>query len=147
MKVILLENVKGQGKKGDIINVKDGYGMFLVKDKKAVNATDGSINRLNKENEAKAREEELLIKEMQSLKVKLESNKYSFKVKTGEHDRVFGSISTKQIASELKNKGFDIDKKQIHLDHELSALGTHNVDIILHKKVTATIKIDLIKEK
>lgn len=145
MKVILLTDVKGQGKKGDIITVKDGYGMFLIKDKKAVNATDGSINRLNKENAERALEENLLIKEMKTLKGKLESTKISFKVKTGEHDRVFGSVSTKQITNELKNKGFNIDKKQIRLDHELMSLGTHNVDIILHKQVTATIKVVLNK--
>jgi len=145
MKVILLTDVKGQGKKGDIINVKDGYGMFLIKDKKAVNATDGSINRLNKENAERALEENLLVKEMQSLKKELEKNRYKFKVKTGEQDRVFGSISTKQIALELKNQGFNIDKKQIRLNNDLASLGTHNVDIILHKQVTATIKVELVK--
>lgn len=145
MKVILLTDVKGQGKKGDIITVKDGYGMFLIKDKKAVNATDGSINRLNKENAEKALEENLLIKEMKKVKEELERTKISFKVKTGEHDRVFGSVSTKQITNELKGKGFNIDKKQIRLDHELMSLGTHNVDIILHKQVVATVKIVLTK--
>lgn len=145
MKVILLKDVKGQGKTGDIINVKDGYGMFLIKDKKAINATDGSINRLNKENAERALEENLLIKDMQSLKKELEKNIYKFKVKTGEQDRVFGSVSTKQIALELKNKGYNIDKKQIHLNNDLTSLGIHNVDVTLHKQVIATIKVQLVK--
>ena len=145
MKVILLTDVKKLGKKDAIIDVKDGYGNFLIKENKAVSATLGSINRLNKENSLKALEENLLIKEMQSLKTKMEKVKYEIKVKTGTGDRVFGSVSTKQIAGMLKEKGFSIDKKQIHLDHELTSLGTHNVDIVLHKQVTATIKINLVK--
>ena len=82
---------------------------------------------------------------MQALKEKMKKEKYEFKVKTGSQDRVFGSISTKQIANMLKEKGYNIDKKQIKLDHELTSLGMHNVDIVLHKQVTATIKINLVK--
>lgn len=145
MKVILLTDIKKLGKKDAIVDVKDGYANFLIKQNKAISATSGSINRLNKENSLKALEENLLVKDMQSLKTKLEKNKYEFKVKTGSQDRVFGSISTKQIANMLKEKGFNIDKKQIHLDHELTSLGIHNVDIILHKQVTATIKVNLVK--
>ena len=104
MKVILLTDVKKLGKKDAIIDVKDGYGNFLIKENKAVSATLGSINRLNKENSLKALEENLLIKEMQSLKTKMEKVKYEIKVKTGTGDRVFGSVSTKQIAGMLKEK-------------------------------------------
>ena len=71
--------------------------------------------------------------------------KISFKVKTGEQDRVFGSISAKQIVEELKTKGYNIDKKQVKINNVISSLGFHNVDIELHKKVVATIKIELKK--
>ena len=145
MKIILLKDVKKQGKKGDIINVADGYGNFLIKNKDAVLATTGGVDRLNKENEQRKIDEENLIKECTKIKNKLEKETFQFKVKTGAQDRVFGSISAKQIETELKNKKYDIDKKQIKINDSLSTLGFHNVDIELHKKVIATIKVELVK--
>lgn len=145
MKIILLKDIKKQGKKGDIINVADGYGNFLIKNKEAVLATSTGVDRLNKENEQKKKEEENLIKECEIIKEKLEKEKIQFKVKTGEQDRVFGSVSAKQIETELKNKKYNIDKKQIKINSALSSLGFHNVTIELHKRVNATLRIELIK--
>lgn len=145
MKVILIKDVKKQGKSGDILNVKDGYGTFLINNGSAVLATLNSCNRLDKENKEKELQENLHIKECEDIKKKLEKLKISFKVKTGEYDRVFGSISPKQIVEELKNKGFNIDKKQIKIDGVIASLGFHNVCIELHKKVIANIKIELTK--
>ena len=145
MKIILLKDVKKHGKKGDIIEVADGYGNFLIKNKEAVLATSGSVDRLNKENAQKKKDEENLIKECNKLKTKLEKENFVFKVKTGAQDKVFGSVSAKQIETELKNKKYDIDKKQIKINNALSTLGFHNVDIELHKKVVATIKVQLVK--
>ena len=145
MKIILLNDVKKQGKKGDILNVADGYGNFLIKNKDAVLATTGGVDRLNKEKAKAKLDEENLIKECTKIKNKLEKEKFQFKVKTGASDRVFGSISAKQIEIELKNKKYDIDKKQIKIIDSLSSLGFHNVDIELHKKVVATIKVELVK--
>lgn len=145
MKIILLEDVKKQGKKGEIIIVADGYGNFLIKDHKAVLASSGSVTRLNNEKEQAKKEEEALIKECEKIKNKLEKEKFIFKVKTGKDDKVFGSISPKQIESELKNKKYNIDKKQIHINEPLSSLGVHNVQIELHKKVSAIIKIEVSK--
>ena len=145
MKIILLEDVRKQGKKGDILEVKDGYGSFLIKNKQAVVASQGSLNRLNRENEAKATALANDIKAADELKKKLEKVELSFKVKTGEGDRVFGSVSPKQIESSLKEKGFAIDKKQIKPTTTLSCLGYHNVEIELHKKVIATIRVSLNK--
>ena len=143
MKIILLEDVKKQGKKGDILNVKDGYGSFLIKDGKAVLATSGGIDRLNRENKAKQKAEEELIKECEKVKNKLEKEQIVFKVKVGAMDKVFGSVSAKQIANQLSK--YNIDKKQIILSSPLSTLGVHNVDVQLHKKVIASIKIQLVK--
>ena len=145
MKIILLEDVRKQGKKGDIIEVKEGYGNFLIKNKQAVLATTTGINRLNEEKMNKALDEEKKIKECENIKKKLEALNISFKVKTGAQDKVFGSVSAKQIEEELSKKGFSINKKLIKINNPLSSLGFHNVDIELHKKVIATIKVQLVK--
>lgn len=143
MKIILLEDVKKQGKKGDILNVKDGYGTFLIKEKKAVLATSGGLNRLDRENKSKEKRELELIAECEKLKKNIEKDTFTFKVKVGAMDKVFGSVSAKQIADKLSK--YKISKKQIKDFSPLSSLGVHIVQIELHKKVIANIKIELVK--
>jgi len=146
MKVIFLKDVKGQGKKGEIKEVKDGYGMnFLIKNKYAVQATETSVNRLKKENQEKALEENLLVKEMEDIKKKLEKEKIVFKAKTGNKDQMFGTISVKQIKEKLSELGYNIKKQDIHLEFPISTLGFHEIEIELHKKVIAKIKIEIKK--
>lgn len=145
MKIILIKDVKKQGKKGEILEVKDGYGNFLISNKSAVLATNFSKERLEKENEKKKAEENELILDCEKIKKKLESKKYSFNVKTGAQDKVFGSISSKQIADELKKLGFNIEKRQIKSTTNLDTLGCHEVLIELHKKVIAKIIVELKK--
>lgn len=145
MKVILISDVRKQGKKGDILDVKDGYGKFLINNHQAVLYTSTSIERLNDE---KKLEKELDLKnraEANKIKEKLSSEKITFKVKTGANDKVFGSISTKQIIDALKEKGYKIDKKQICLDTTISAIGMFNVEINLYKDIKGKILIEVIK--
>ena len=142
MKVILLKDVKKQGKKDQIIDVSDGYANnFLIKQGLAVPCNQVNKNRLDKELKSKEDALEAKIAECEELKKKLEKVEVSFVAKTGKEGRMFGSISSKQIADELKNKGFDIDKKIIKCDHPIDTLGTHIVDIELHKKVNAKINV------
>ena len=143
MRVILLKDVKKQGKKNDIIEVKDGYGTYLINNKLAVLETKGSSKVLQRQTEEALLEENLLLKDCENIKKKLESMTLTFKVNTGKNGQVFGQISTKQIADELKNKGFDIDKRKIKLDVPINTLGTTNVKVILHKKVEASLKVCL----
>ena len=145
MKIILLRDVKKQGKSGDILNVKDGYGTFLINKGEAVLATNNSLDRLNRENEKKEQDEKELIKKCEEIKKKIEKILITFKVKVGANDKVFGSISPKQIIEELKNKGYDVDKKQIKIDSTIDTLGYHFVNIELHKKVVAKLKIEVKK--
>ena len=145
MRVILLKDVKKQGKKDDVIEVKDGYGTYLINNKLAVLETKGSSKILKKQQEEAALEESLLLKECEDIKGKLEKMTLNFKVNTGKNGQVFGQISTKQIVEELKKKGFDIDKRKIKLDVPINTLGVTNVKVILHKNVEATLKIHLQK--
>ena len=147
MKVIFIKDLKGQGKKGDIKEVKDGYGNnFLIKNGYAIQATEGNLKHYNTEKEKEKLNENLKIKDCESLKKELEKLTIKIKVKVGTQDRVFGSVSTKQIVQELKKQGFNIDKKQVVLDNPLSCLGFHNVKLELHKKVEAFVKVELVKE-
>ena len=145
MKVILLKDVKTKGKKDDIIEVSDGYATnFLIKNGLAVQYTKRSKEVLDNEISIREQEEAALIKKCNEIKSKLENKEISFKVKTGAQDKVFGTISSKQIAEELAKLGFAIDKKCIH-NNTIDVLGTHNVLIELHKKVKFYIKIVLKK--
>lgn len=147
MKIILKQDVKGQGKKGDIITVKDGYGKnYLIKNGYGVQADTGELKKLNTENRKKQEEENLRIEEAKKLKDELSKIELIFNVKTGKTDQVFGTISPKQIVTELSKKGFNIDKKKIIEDVPLSSLGTFNVKVILHKTVIGEIKVTLKKE-
>ena len=146
MKVIFIKDLKNQGRKGEVKIVKDGYAEnFLIKKGYAVQVTEESLRKL--EDSKRKEKQEILknTKEAEEEKVKLEKIILSFKVKTGEYDKVFGSISPKQIKEELSKKGYKLDKKQILLDSNISSLGFHNVKIRLYKEVIATIKIELTK--
>ena len=107
--------------------------------------TKGSSKILKKQQEEAALEESLLLKGCEDIKRKLEKMTLNFNVNTGKNGQVFGQISTKQIAEELKKKGFDIDKRKIKLDVPINTLGVTNVKVILHKNVEATLKIHLQK--
>ena len=142
MKVIFLKDVKGQGKKDDIKEVKDGYAEnFLIKNGYAIKYSSRSKEILDNQIEDRNEKEKELIKECEEIKKKLESKTYTFKVKSGKDGKVFGSVSSKMISDELNKLGFKIDKKKILLDGALTTLGYHNVKIELHKKVIAEIKI------
>lgn len=146
MKVIFIKDLKGQGKKGEIKEVKDGYATnYLIKNNYAVKASETSVTKLKKENAEKALEENLLIKDMEVIKQKLEKEKITFKAKTGNQDQMFGTISVKQIKEKLNQLGYDIKKQDIHIKNPIQSIGFHEVEIELHKKVIATIKIEIKK--
>ena len=147
MKVILLKDVKGKGKKDAIINVSDGYANnFLIKNGLAVMYTDTSKKILDKEIKKREDDEQALIASLTKIKDKLKDKKIEFKVKTGKEDRVFGTISSKQISDKLSEMGYKIDKKNIFIDGNIDSLGIHKVKVELHKKVYFYINISLVKE-
>lgn len=142
MKVILIEDVKGTGKKDQIKEVKDGFGSFLIKNKKAVPYSEKSKEVLNSQIEDRKQKETELINECTRLKEKLESLEIKIPVKTGAQGKVFGSISSKQISEELKKHNINIDKKIIEAEN-VNVLGVHLIKINLHKKVKAELKVIL----
>lgn len=146
MEVIFIKDLKNQGKKGQIKNVKDGYAEnFLIKQGYAVKKTKESLAKLECEQRNKAAQDAESKKQATALKVELDKVVLEFKVKTGEGDKVFGSVSVKQIKDELQKKNFKIDKSQIDITNSISSLGFHNVDIKLYPGITATIKVHLVK--
>lgn len=145
MKVIFIKDLKGQGKKNEVKEVKDGYGMnFLVKNGYAVLATESNMHNLQKQTATAALEESLLVKEMEDLKKELEKKVFTFIANTGKQDQMFGQISSKQIKKKLNDEGYQIDKTKIMME-SITTLGVHNVNLELHKDVIATIKIKVVK--
>ena len=143
MKVILLEDVKSLGKKGQIVNVSDGYARNMILPKKlGAEATSKNLNdlKLRKANEEKVAQEHL--EAAQELAKKLEAAKVELKIKTGEGGRTFGSVSSKEIAIAVKEQlGYDLDKKKIQIKEAIRTPGMHLVPVKLHQKVTAELKV------
>ncbi|WP_066195444.1 MULTISPECIES: 50S ribosomal protein L9 [Gracilibacillus] len=147
MKVIFTEDVKGKGKKGEVKNVSDGYARnFLLKYNKAVEANTANLKALEaKKNKAK-KEEQQEVEEAEQLKKDLADIEVKVTAKSGDNGRLFGSITSKQIAEALK-KGHDIklDKRKIELDQPIRALGYTNVPVKLHHDVTGTIRVHVVE--
>ena len=137
MKVIFLKDVKKQAKKDEIKEVKDGYAKFLISEKLAVPYTEKSLGVLNAEIKERNDKEEALIAECDKV--------ITFKVKTGNNDKVFGNITSKQISEEISKLGYDIDKKKINTMGDINTLGYHDVEITLHKKVVFKMSVNLVK--
>lgn len=146
MEVILLEDVKNVGKKGEIIKVSDGYARnFILKKNLGVEKTDKTMHDLKLQKAAEARKQQEILEEAQNLAKQIEAGSIVLKMKAGESGRTFGSISTKEIANALKEQlKIEIDKKKLQLAEPIRNFGTYHVPVRLHPKVTAevTVKVD-----
>jgi len=145
MKVILLEDVKSLGKKGDIVNASDGYARNLLLPRNlAVEATPGNMKDLEAKKRGEARIAAENLKAAEELKAKIEASEVQVAIKVGSGGKTFGSVSAKEIAEAAKSQiGLEIDKKKMVLPNPIRELGTSTVEIRVHPKVTASLKVNV----
>ena len=143
MKVILLEDVKSVGKKGEVVDVNDGYARnCLLKKKVGIEATPKALNDLKLKNANDEKIAQEVYEEAQRFAKELEEKTIEVTLKTGKDGRSFGSISVKEIAEAAKKQfGYELDKKKMHIPDAIKNLGTYNITIRLHQKVTAELKV------
>src|SRR5690554_5022663 len=146
MKVILKADVKNLGSKGDIVNVSDGYARnYLFPKSLAEEANKGNVQQLKERQKAVQRrmeEEKAAAKEMAS---RMEKEKFVIAVKAGEQGRLFGSVTTKDIADAVAKAGYEIDRRKIQLEENIKSQGVHKVKVKLYEDVTADIKIQVVE--
>ncbi|MDQ0339300.1 large subunit ribosomal protein L9 [Caldalkalibacillus uzonensis] len=147
MKVILQQDVKGVGKKGEVKEVSDGYARnFLLKQNLAVEATPGNMKALKKKKQSEQKKAEEELRQAQELAAKLEKETVTLTAKAGEGGKLFGSITNKQIAEQLKKMNYKIEKRKIVLDEPIRSLGVTHVPVKLHPEVTATLKVHVVEQ-
>ena len=146
MKVILLDNIKGVGKKDEVINAADGYARnFLLPKKLAVEANAENMSKLNNKKEAASYKKDVERQAAEELAKKLKGIMLKVKVKAGENGKIFGGVTAKEISDNLKSQyKFDIDKKKIELKETIKTLGEFNVPIKLFEGVVANLKVEVI---
>jgi large subunit ribosomal protein L9 len=145
MKVILLKEIKGLGKEGDLVNAKDGYARnFLLPKGDAIEATPGNLKKWKENKEKKAERKENEHKEALELKTKIENISVVIQGKSGEGGRLFGSITSKDIADALKSQHkIDIDRRKIELKDNIKSLGITSVDVKVYPEVTAKLDVNV----
>ena len=147
MDVILREDVEKLGAAGDVVTVKDGYARnYLLPRGLAYAATDGNKRRLEAERKSRSRRADAEVAEAGAIAARLEAVSLSFSMKAGEGDKLFGSVTTHDIAERLKAEGFEVDKKAIDLPEPIKALGVYKVPVRLHPDVKPEIRVWVVKE-
>lgn len=147
MKVIFLKDVKGQGKKGEIKDVSEGYAQnFLIPRGLVRPATDGNVKTLENQTAAEAKRKEREKEEAAELGKKLEEMTVTLKAKAGEGGRLFGAITSKQVAEALEKAGIKIDKRKIEMHDPIRSLGVTQVPVKLHPEVKSTVKVQVTEE-
>lgn len=147
MKIILRQDYDALGKMGDMVTVKDGYARnFLIPKQIAVLANQKNMKILQEERKTFERQQNKDKKQAEGLAKELEKVSITATVSVGEEDRVFGSVTAQTIADLLKEKGYDIDKKKIHLEEPIKALGIYTVSLKLHQDVDANVRVWVVKE-
>lgn len=144
MKVLLLQDVKAQGKKGEIIEVSDGYGRnFLIKKGLAQEATATVINENKQKKASDERKKQLELQAAKQLAAKYDGTVVAVKIKCGENGKLFGAVTSKEIAEELAKVGFVIEKKKIALKDSIKAIGMYEMEVKVYNGVSCSIKVNV----
>lgn len=147
MKIILRQNFESLGKAGEVVNVKDGYGRnYLIPKGIAILATEKNMRVLEEELKTRERQIGKDRKAAEVLAEELGKISITAAVAVGEEEKIFGSVTSNDVAELLKEKGYDIDKKKILLSEPIKALGIYTVDVKLHTDVTANVRVWVVKE-
>lgn len=147
MKVIFLQDVKGKGKKGEVKNVSEGYARnFLFPQNLAIEANQGNIKTLQMKKQGEEKKQEEMLNEAKRFKEQIEKVTVEIKAKSGDGGRLFGAVTSKQIAETMKKMKLKVDKRKIELIEPIRTLGYTNVKIKIHQEVTATIKVHVVEE-
>jgi len=148
VKVILKDDIKNLGTCGSVVEVKGGYARnFLIPRNMAVAATPGNIKSIDEIKKQKGFRDNKRKKEAEKFKNKLEKISITANVQVGEEDKVFGSVTSSNIASLLRNEGFEIDRRMVHLDEPIKALGVYTIPIKLEKDIIANVKLWVVKKE
>ncbi len=148
MKVILQEEVKGLGKMGDVVNVAEGFARnYLIPRKLAVEANVKNVKAMEHEKRKVEEKAKKMRSEAERLSEKLAAMTLTLSAKAGEEERLFGSVTTMDIAEALKREGIEIDRKKILLEEPIKRLGTHSVGIRIHSDVTARVSVRVVAEE
>ncbi len=145
MKVLLLQDVKAQGKKGEIVEVNDGYARnFLIKKGLAKEATASVVNETNQKNARLAEIKAQELQEAKDMAKALDARTFDVTIKTGDNGKLFGSVTSKEISDVLKAQGFNVDKKQIVLKDTIKLIGVYGVELKLYPGVSCSIKVKVV---
>ena len=148
MEVILIEDVDKLGSEGEVVDVAGGYARnYLFPKGLAIEATKGKKKQIKQRKKKKRKREKEKIADAKEMANKLENEKFSFPVKAGENGRLFGSVTTKDIAEKVNGAGYDIDKREIDLDDNIKSLGIHKVAVKIYKDVSAEMKIEVVEKE
>lgn len=147
MRLILLEDVENLGEEGSIVTVKDGYGRnFLIPRRLARVASQGAVRQYEEIQRQRARKHARAQEDAEAMKAQLEGAQVVIAARTGEENRIFGTVTSQQVAVELNKQGFEIDRRDIQLDEDIRMIGVYTATVKIHRDVSASVKIQVISE-
>jgi large subunit ribosomal protein L9 len=147
MKLILLRDVDKLGEEGEIVTVKDGYGRnFLIPQRLARVASDGAVRHQKEIQRQSSRKHAKVREDAEKVKAQLDNAQVVIAARTGEENRIFGTVTSQQVAVELNKQGFEIDRRDLELDEDIRMIGVYSATVKIFREISATVKIQVISE-